>query len=86
MRGSPEQTFQAILWFAGLVVALGVAAGVFAWGRSRWRRRGQGDGGTFSLDQLRAMRDRGELSSDEFDRLRAGAIAAFKSQGTEKKR
>lgn len=81
MRGSPDQAFQAVLWFAGLVVVLGVAAGAFAWFRSRSRHRERDAGSVFSLDQLRAMRERGELSAEEFGRLRERAISAFSSRG-----
>lgn len=80
MRGSPDQAFQAVLWFAGLVVVLGVAAGAFAWFWSRLRHRDRDAGSVFSLDQLRTMRERGELSAEEFSRLRERAISAFSSR------
>ena len=69
--------FEAVLWMAGLLLALIVAAAFLGWYRSRLRRSMSASRRSFSLEDLRAMRDRGDLNASEYERLRAAAIADF---------
>jgi hypothetical protein len=61
------------LWQVGmLVVTLLAAAAVFAW-LGRWRKRQFADQSPAELDQFvnyRKMFERGELSQEEYDRIR----------------
>lgn len=69
--------FEAVVWMAGLVLVLIAAAVVLAWYRSRWRGSMSTARDNFTLDDLRRMRDRGDLTGAEYERLRAIVIADF---------
>lgn len=67
-RGVSAQ--RGILWFFLVVAALALAAVVIAFSRRRMRRVDEPVVSEFSLDQLRELRDRGELTIQEYEALR----------------
>lgn len=72
---APEAAFRLIGW--GLAAA--AAAGALFWLSRVLRRRIQRDeqpfGATWSMEKLRQLYERGELSSEEYERLRARTVA-----------
>ncbi len=90
--GSPDASrvsdvFMQILPYAIVIVALTIVGGIIMM-ISR-RKIDAGAGGTpvgFTLSDLKELRDRGELSDEEFERARQEVIArarkAFRSDGS----
>lgn len=74
-RGSLTEFF---LWLGLAIGALVVAGIAIAWYRSRVLR---GDAASAAqaglMDDLRAMRDRGELSAEEYDAAKRALVARF---------
>lgn len=67
---------EALLWLGGMIVLLMIAAGGVLVLRARLLDRGARSGGPgLFLDELRAMRDRGELSPAEYDAARSAMAA-----------
>ena len=70
---SGSDQIELVVWIAvALVLLLGAGAAVFAFIR-RWFHRGQqvmGETGSFSLAELRQLRDEGQISAEEFDKLK----------------
>lgn len=75
-----QKAFEVLLWF-GVYVLLMLVAGVFLfWLRKRLRRRPVEGEEVFTLEQLRRLRDEGELSAGEYDLLKrkiAGGMAGI---------
>ena len=71
--GAATEAYGALIWFAGLLVLIGLAIAIVATIRRRFRREGSEDGGGFTLDQLRVLRNRGELTAEEYESLKRGA-------------
>jgi len=69
--------FEAVIWMAGLVLVLILATATLAWFRGHLRRSRSASRTNFSLDDLRRMRDRGDLTAAEYERLRAAIIDDF---------
>ena len=66
--------FEGLLWLAGLVFALMLAAVVLAYVRKRLRASEPDQTHGFTLDRLRHMRDRGDLTTAEYEALRQKAL------------
>lgn len=67
-----------LILLLGIVVAGGI---LIYWARrtlTEQRSSGTGDAG-FTLHELRALHDKGELSTEEFERARTALIGAFQS-------
>jgi hypothetical protein len=66
---------QYLLWLGLALVALIIAGLVVAWLRRRvlGSQSQRADAGLF--DELRAMRDRGEMSAEEYDTAKAAMVA-----------
>jgi len=66
---------EAVLYGAILLAAVLVLAGAWYWLRRRLRGLGERDQPEgFSLEDLEAMRSSGQISDEEFRRLRRGAL------------
>ncbi len=64
------------VWTGVLLAAILVLTGVVYLSRARARANDDpSDGPVFTLQQLREMRDQGEIKAAEFERLRAALIA-----------
>jgi len=74
----PEQVEQ-IYWYGGALIVAIIVLGLVVWGVGRWTRR-QDAGGSpvFTLQDLREMRERGEISDAEFDQMRASILAGHR--------
>jgi hypothetical protein len=73
-NGEPSTWVDFGLWSAILLAAILVLAAVVYFFRGRVqanRKNDETSGPAFTLQQLRELRDRGELSQAEFDHLRA---------------
>ena len=72
----PEKLLEGWLWFGGLALALLTCfvVAVYVLRKIRGRRVGRA-GGVFDLDELRQMRDTGELTIQEYETLRQRSIA-----------
>lgn len=73
-RGVSAQ--RGILWFLLVVAALALVAVVIAFLRRRMRRVDEAVASEFSLEQLRELRDRGELTIQEYEALRRRTMDA----------
>ena len=72
----PEKLLEGWLWFGGLALGLLACFVVAVYILRRIRgRRGGGAGTAFDLDELREMRDTGELTIAEYETLRKRSIA-----------
>ena len=72
----PEKVLESWLWFGGLALALLTVFVILVYVRRRIRGRGGDDAGAvFDLDELRGMRDTGELTIQEYETLRKRSIA-----------
>lgn len=77
VRGGRGSLTEFFLWLGLAIVAIVAAGLAIAWYRSRVLR---GDGASVQaglMDDLRAMRDRGELSVEEFDAAKRAIVARF---------
>lgn len=63
------QAFEALLWFAAIVFVVIGAVVAFAFIRRRLVRAG-GAPVPFTLDELRRMRDRGDVTAEEFESIK----------------
>src|SRR5690348_15499986 len=78
-----EEAQRDVMYWGGLLilVILVGAAGILL--VRRWMRGGDSGGqpdAGFSLSDLRAMRDRGEITSEEYEQTRARVIAKVKGR------
>ena len=75
---------QSVIWLAILMVVVLIGGSGIMWLRHRMTKKdaetSSGDTG-FSLSDLRAMRDRGEITPEEFEVTRAKLIAKVKGPG-----
>ena len=82
MTGQPgvDKFLEGTLWLVGTIVVVTVLAGLVIWGFRRRLRPESTRGSLLDLNQLEAMRERGELSDAEFDHLRRHLLGAKVSQ------
>ena len=65
-----------VLWWGALLMAVGLALGVgLMIIRKRFFRRDEGARQVWTLQQLRELHQRGELSDEEFENLRTRVVA-----------
>ncbi len=74
-KQSPDSTLKVLL-FIGLLIVVATAGGLLVlWVRRRILSRGaDAESQASLLDGLRAMRDRGELSPEEYERARRSVV------------
>jgi hypothetical protein len=65
-----EAAFEGVLWLAGVVLVLVVAAVILGYVRRRIRASRSQAGPAFTLEELRRLRDQGDLSEAEYKALR----------------
>ena len=76
----PDKAWTGILWFAGVVIALLIAALVAIKLTKRLRAAGAEEPKTFfDLEDLRKMYERGDLTKAEYEVLRQRTIAAIQN-------
>lgn len=87
-QADPANSFVDLLIWGGLGVVLLVGLGLL-WTRSRRRfldaDRLTSGGGAFTLQELRDMRSRGDLSEEEFQSLRQQLIGGYQDKSVESK-
>ena len=66
--------FESLLWLGGLVLAALLSGLVLVYVKKRSRAAERDQGADFTLDDLRRLRDRGDLTDTEYDVLRRRAI------------
>jgi flagellar biogenesis protein FliO len=69
-----QAAFELVLWFGGMVVAVLAAIIVLIYLRRRFLRSGDQSGAGFTLAGLKQMRERGELSEEEYVNLRRSLV------------
>lgn len=76
---SPEGAFWGFLpWFVGTLVAVVLAfVGLLYLRKLLWGNADDGELTTFNLEHLRTLRDRGELTIQEYEKLRREALRPF---------
>ena len=77
---SPHQRNMMLLWLGVLLVVVIIGFGALMLFRRRITDQGteQSKDIGFSLSDLRAMRDRGEITSEEYEATRAKVVASVK--------
>ena len=79
-----DSVIQVLIWGGVLLLAAIVLFGVVWYYRRRWLARGKSTGGTpWTLDDLRRMREAGDITEEEYRALRAALVAAFRGGQTE---
>ena len=74
-RAPPDQeAFEALLWFGALVLAILLAVAIVGCLRRRIRASRLNARPSFTLNELRRLRDRGELTPSEYAALRRGVV------------
>jgi len=71
--------FDGLLWMGIVLGAVALAAWTLLAIRKRFQSLGNNEPADFSLDQLRELRDRGELTLAEYEALRQNAIERVKN-------
>lgn len=74
--GSVGDTGQLLIWIGALivVVVIGTVALLFV-RRNMINQRGEDPGGFATMEDMRAMVDRGEMSREEYEKVREAMIA-----------
>lgn len=70
------------LWFGGILIAVLVGVAIVASIRKKVRNASGMREPEFSLDQLRDLRDRGELTKPQYEALRQRIVETSKRYGT----
>ena len=79
-----ENVAQIVFWCLVLVLAVLVLFGGVWYYRRRWLRRTDSPGGTpWTFDDLRTMKEQGQISDEEYRALRAAMVASFSAGKTE---
>lgn len=68
-RVGQAAVFDGLLWFGALLLAVGGAAVVASWVRRRMRASSLPGEPSFSISQLRRLRDQGTITKAEYERL-----------------
>jgi len=80
----PESVRQIIFWCAVLAGLVFVLFGGLWYYRRRWLRSMDSHSGTpWTFDDLRIMKEQGQISEDEYRSLRAAMVAAYSAGKTE---
>ena len=75
---SPEEAaFSGLLWLGGILLLIVTAVAVAIYMRRGIRSSGQDGEPPFTLEDLRRMRDAGEVTQTEFDALKRRIIDGF---------
>ena len=74
-----DSVLQVLIWGGVLLLAVIVLFGVVWYYRRRWLTLGEPTRGTpWTLDDLRRMREAGQITEEEYRALRATLVAAFR--------
>jgi hypothetical protein len=71
-------TFEGLLWLGALLVVVSSVAVVLVYLRRRTRRPGQPTEPSFTLEDLRRLRDEGTVSTTEYEALRDKMVQGLK--------
>jgi hypothetical protein len=82
----PSQLQTQTLHWSAIILAVAVVGfgGIWIFKHFWKKSEGQAQEGGFSLSDLRAMRDRGEITPEEYEQTRANVIAKVKKKAEEK--
>ena len=81
---STDSVIQVLIWGGVLLLAVIVLFGAVWYYRRRWLTRSELTGGTpWTLDDLRRMREAGDITEEEYRALRAALVAAYRGGQTE---
>lgn len=82
--GATENYLRLFVWL-GVLWALIIVLGASLWYyRRRWIRSGSGEeAAPWTLADLRQLRDSGDLSEEEYQRIRSAMIAGVRSSANE---
>jgi len=69
LRSGQAAAFDGLLWFGALLLAVGGAAVVASWLRRCIRAPSSPGEPSFSIDQLRRLRDQGTITKAEYEKL-----------------
>lgn len=75
---SQEAAFKGLMWLGVLIALLIVSVIILAFIRSRMRRTRQLTEPSFSLDDLRKLRDRGAVTTAEYETLRKRLVESLR--------
>jgi len=78
------ESSQAMVWLVVVLVIVLILAGVVFWLRKRLSPNEDFAGENFSLVELRQLHKDGKLTAEEFERAKAGLIAAANASQTRK--
>ncbi|MFQ5494501.1 MAG: SHOCT domain-containing protein [Phycisphaerae bacterium] len=70
----PSAAFEGVTWMAVLLGVIVVATVILAWARRRLMSSRSAPGTPFSLADLRRLRDRGELTKNEYEAVRRSML------------
>jgi hypothetical protein len=85
----PSQVQTQMLYWGSIIMAVAVVGFITIMIFKRFWKRSEGQPtheAGFSLADLRAMRDRGEITPEEYEQTRANVIAKVKKKSEEKPR
>jgi hypothetical protein len=68
--GPETATFTALLWFGAIVLAFLLMLAVMQYARRRVRSSGRDAPPTFTLEELRRLRDQGRLDEAEYEAIK----------------
>jgi hypothetical protein len=75
--GNEAKAFEALLWFGAILVILMAAGAVVFCIRRRLMGSPEDSPGGFTLEDLRGLRDRGEVSRDEYEAMKQKVVSTF---------
>jgi|GEM_PF-3800385 len=73
-----EAIVEGMLWVGGIVVAFALAVVVLSCVKKRLEARPKPTEAVFGLDELREMKDKGELTTEQYEALRQRTIDTFR--------
>ena len=76
---SDEALFAMMLWLGGVILAILAAVLIAAYVRRRTREAMESSSAELGLDELRRLRDRGELTLSQYEALKKRTIAQYTS-------
>lgn len=71
------KAFEAVLWFGAILLIVMAAGAVVFYIRRRLTSSQVDTPGGFTLDELRELRKRGELSDEEYEAMKRQVVSAF---------
>ncbi len=81
-----KKMFEGLLWMGATILALVFAGALVAYFRKRVASHGEGEGPDFTLDELRRLKEAGNLTPAEYEALKKRSISEFAQDETGKQR